>query len=114
MGVLFPSEDRLPMYPRTGLAPEVPAGTVRPWGVRRMEPHRARGEAAGPRVVRVDLDPVTQTAVCYDADGHVLDTGRHSRTYQGTERSTATEGSRGDGQHGDPDTDFAQDSNPVD
>ncbi|WP_278043869.1 putative ATP-grasp-modified RiPP [Protofrankia symbiont of Coriaria ruscifolia] len=88
---MFPLEDRLPAYPVASRLPETGL-PVRPWGVTQARP--CRDQAAPPEVpeiVRIELDPVTQLSVCYDADGRVItDAGKHRKTYEWRERSRQT------------------------
>ncbi|GAA4554577.1 putative ATP-grasp-modified RiPP [Streptomyces collinus] len=97
---MFAHSDRLP----TGTPLSSGAATPSPWGVRRMAPYPAMASDCA----RVELDRTTQTARYFDADGHVLEMGKHG-TSSGTNPATNTgnpsDGSGGGGSGGgDQDT----------
>ncbi|MCT9144166.1 putative ATP-grasp-modified RiPP [Streptomyces violarus] len=87
---MFAHSDRLP----TGTPLPSGAVTPSPWGVRRMAPY----PAMAPGYARVELDRTTQTARYFDADGHVLEMGKHG-TSSGTSPATNT-GNPSDGSGG--------------
>lgn len=64
--------------------------TLRPWGLTRMEPYPTLHAAA----TAVALEPVSQTVVFHDPQGHPVEMGNHG-TGTGTETKTQT--SQGDG-----------------
>lgn len=87
---MFAHSDRLP----TGTPLPSGASTPVPWGLRRMVPY----PAFAPGYARTELDPATQTARYFDADGQVLEMGKHG-TSTGTNPPTNT-GNPSDGQGG--------------
>ncbi|MEC4015076.1 putative ATP-grasp-modified RiPP [Streptomyces sp. H27-D2] len=101
---MFSHADRMP----TGSP--LPSGTRLPvpWGVRRMAPY----PAFAPGYVRTELDPVTQTALYFDADGQPVMMPGHG-TSTGTNPPTNTgnpsDGSGGGGSGGG-DSDTGNDS----
>ncbi|MGW5465219.1 putative ATP-grasp-modified RiPP [Streptomyces sp. NPDC003996] len=96
---MFVHADRMP----TSTA--VPQGfaTHVPWGVGRMAPY----PTMAPDYARVMLDPATQTAVFFDASGHVMEAPGHG-TSTGTTPATGTSPD-GQGQ-GNTDSDQGSDS----
>ncbi len=80
----------------------------RPWGVRRMAPYPGTTTAA----TRTELDPVTQTARYYGADGVQVMAPGHG-TSSGTNPSTGTgnpSDGNGPGGGGGGDTDTGNDT----
>ncbi|NEA35135.1 putative ATP-grasp-modified RiPP [Streptomyces sp. SID13031] len=85
------------------------AGAVSPvpWGLSRLEPY---GSFDLVEDVPAGLDPTTQRGLYQLPNGTiVMSPGKHSRSRQGTEKSTKT-GNRGDGSKARPDTDHSQDT----
>ncbi|QNP70495.1 putative ATP-grasp-modified RiPP [Streptomyces roseirectus] len=78
---MFVHSDRLP----TGTPLPSGAFTPVPWGVRRMTPY----PASAPGYTYAELDHETQTVRYSDAEGRVLDMGKHG-TSSGTNPATNT------------------------
>ncbi|SBT90470.1 putative ATP-grasp target RiPP [Streptomyces sp. DI166] len=98
---MFAHSDRLP----TGTPLPSDAVTPPPWGVRRMAPY----PTMAPGYARAEIEPTTQTTHYFDADGRVLEMGKHG-TSTGTNPATNTgnpsdgAGPGGGGGGGDQDT----------
>ncbi|MGW7128865.1 putative ATP-grasp-modified RiPP [Streptomyces bobili] len=92
---MFVHTDRLP----TSTA--VPQGTITPlpWGLGRMAPYPTMATA----YTTAGLDPVTQTALFFDASGQVMEMPGHG-TSTGTQPSTGTSPDGGNPAATDTDT----------
>jgi putative ATP-grasp target RiPP len=67
-----------------------------------------------PTVVRLELDPETQTAVLYDQHGYpVVAAGKHRKTYEWQETTEDTEPDQ-DSADGKTHTDYVRKQVPVD
>ncbi|WP_369395125.1 putative ATP-grasp-modified RiPP [Streptomyces sp. CG1] len=78
---MFVHSDRFPTETPRPSGTRTPA----PWGVSRMAPY----PTTAPGYALAALDPSTQVAVFFDADGHVLEMPGHG-TSTGTTPSTGT------------------------
>lgn len=78
---MFVHSDRLPT------SSPIPQGTLTaaPWGLGRMAPYPTEA----PAYAKVEMDPVTQTAVFFDLGGQVMEMPGHG-TSTGTQPSTGT------------------------
>ncbi|PRX98101.1 putative ATP-grasp-modified RiPP [Allonocardiopsis opalescens] len=78
-----------------------PARGPLPWGLSRLTD---RLPVPGP-IGRAELDPVTQTARCYDDAGQVIELGKH-----GTNKETSTTSYSGGSDGSKPQSQSADDS----
>jgi putative ATP-grasp target RiPP len=100
---MFRFADRFPVDRPVGVGTTSPV----PWGLSRLEPY---GSFDLVEETPVGIDPATQVGLYELPNGVVvMAPGKHSRSRQGTEKSTRT-GNRGDGSKARPDTDHSQDT----
>lgn len=78
---MFNHADRLP----TGTPSPTGRPALVPWGVRRMAPY----PTMAPTYARAEIDPATQTARYFDADGQIIEMPGHG-TSTGTNPATNT------------------------
>ncbi len=113
--MLFPSDELLPTYPHSAHPPDPGGPLVRPWGVLQAVPISSEPlPDCHPTVVRVELDPDTQTTLCYDQHGYlVVAAGKHRKTYEWREIAEDTEPDQ-DSADGKTHTDYVRRQVPVD
>jgi len=100
---MFRFADRFPVSQTASVGAASPV----PWGLSRLEAYSAFDLV---EETPAGIDPASQRGVYELPNGTiVMAPGKHSRSRQGTEKSTKT-GNRGDGSKARPDTDHSQDT----